>query len=93
MFTWCVYIKSINLEVRHILGEKNAIANMLSRARCEDEEVGESDNEEEGQSTLAINAIRGGEEFKEKEFMKNLKRLGSIYKRCGKKEPRDRKTT
>ena len=54
MLRWCVYIKSINPEVRHISGKKNAIADMFYRARYEDEEVAESNNEEEEQSTLAI---------------------------------------
>jgi hypothetical protein len=31
MLRWIAYIKSLNLEVRHISGKDNAVANMLSR--------------------------------------------------------------
>ena len=33
MLRWCVYIKTINPEVRHISGENNAMVDMLSRAK------------------------------------------------------------
>ena len=39
MLRWCVYIKTINPDIRHISGEKNAMADMLSRAKYEKEEV------------------------------------------------------
>ena len=32
MLRWCIYIRSINPEVRHISGNRNAVADMLSRA-------------------------------------------------------------
>ena len=66
---------------------------MLSRARCKDEEVAELDNEEGGQTTLAITQLEGLSHMKnrssrKKNIMKSLRRLGSIYERHGKKEPR-----
>ena len=32
---WIAYINSLNPEIRHIAGKKNAMADMLSRARFE----------------------------------------------------------
>ena len=80
MLRWCVYIKTINPDVRHISGEKNAMADMLSRAKYEKEEVAESDSDEE-ESALVINAIRGGEpheehQFKEEEYNEEFKEIG-----------------
>ena len=37
MLRWIAYIKSLNPEIRHIAGKNNAMADMLSRARFEDE--------------------------------------------------------
>ena len=37
MRRWISYIKSLNPEIRHIAGKNNALADMLSRARFEDE--------------------------------------------------------
>ncbi|KAL3689660.1 hypothetical protein R1sor_015969 [Riccia sorocarpa] len=34
---WIAYIRSMNLELRHIAGKKNVVADMLSRARYADE--------------------------------------------------------
>ena len=34
---WIAYIKSLNLEIRQIAGKNNAMADMLSKARFEDE--------------------------------------------------------
>ena len=37
MLRWIAYIKSLSPEIRHIAGKKNAMADMLSRARFENE--------------------------------------------------------
>ena len=37
MLRWIAYIKSLNPEIRHIAGKKNVMADMLSRARFENE--------------------------------------------------------
>ena len=37
MLRWIVYIKSMNPEIRHIAEKKNAMADILSRARFEDQ--------------------------------------------------------
>ena len=39
MLRWIVYIKTMNLELRHIKGKENPIANMLSKARFINEKV------------------------------------------------------
>ncbi|MCO5604739.1 hypothetical protein L7F22_058909 [Adiantum nelumboides] len=46
MLRWIAYIKSLNLEFKHIAGKDNPVADMLSRARYEDEEgmIDESDD-------------------------------------------------
>ncbi|KAL3678944.1 hypothetical protein R1sor_021900 [Riccia sorocarpa] len=38
MLRWIAYIRSLNPELRHIAGKKNVVADMLSRARYEDED-------------------------------------------------------
>ena len=48
MLRWIAYIKSLNPEIRHISGKDNAMADMLSRARFEDEDGMVSENEEVG---------------------------------------------
>ena len=45
MLIWIAYVKSLNLEVRHISGKDNVMADMLSRARFEEETM-ESEEEE-----------------------------------------------
>ena len=37
MLRWIAYIKSLNPKICHIVGKNNAMADMLSRARFEDE--------------------------------------------------------
>ena len=37
MLRWIAYIKSLDSEIRHISGKDNPMANMLSRARFDDE--------------------------------------------------------
>ena len=46
MLRWIAYIKSLNLEICHIAGKNNAMANMLSRARFEEESSMVSENED-----------------------------------------------
>ena len=49
MLRWIAYIKSLNPEIRHISGKDNAMADMLSRARFNDEDGMVSDDEEVGE--------------------------------------------
>ena len=48
MLRWIAYIKSLDPEIRHISGKDNAMADMLSRARFEDEGGMVSEDEEVG---------------------------------------------
>jgi hypothetical protein len=48
MLRWIAYIKSLNLEIQHISGKDNAMADMLSRARFDDENGMVSDDEDVG---------------------------------------------
>ena len=48
MLRWIAYIKSLNPEIRHIYGKDNAMADMLSRARFDDEGGMVSKDEEVG---------------------------------------------
>ena len=48
MLRWIAYIKSVNLETRHISGKENAMADMLSRARFKKEDNMVSEDEEVG---------------------------------------------
>ena len=52
MRRWISYIKSLNPEIRHIAGKNNAMADMLSRARFEDENDMVSEDEDKGMTTL-----------------------------------------
>jgi hypothetical protein len=45
---WIAYIKSLNPEIRHISGKDNAMADMLSRARYDDEHGMVSEDKEVG---------------------------------------------
>ena len=45
---WIAYIKSLNPEIRHIFGKDNAMADMLLRARFDDEDRMVSEDEEVG---------------------------------------------
>ena len=47
-FRWIAYIKSLNPEIRHISGKDNTMADMLSRARFDDEDGMVSEDEEVG---------------------------------------------
>ena len=46
MLRWIAYIKSLNPEIRHISGKDNAMADMLSRARFDDEDSTVLEDEE-----------------------------------------------
>jgi hypothetical protein len=48
MLRWIAYIKSLNPEIRHISGKDNAMVDMLSRARYDDEHGMVSEDEEVG---------------------------------------------
>ena len=48
MLRWIAYIKSLNPEIRHISGKDNAMADMLSRVRFDDEDGMFSKDEEVG---------------------------------------------
>jgi hypothetical protein len=48
MLRWIAYIKSLNPEIQHISGQDNAMADMLSRARYDDEHGMVSEDEEVG---------------------------------------------
>ena len=48
MLRWIAYIKSLDPEIRHISGKDNAMADMLSRARFDDEGGMVSEDEEVG---------------------------------------------
>ena len=46
MLRWIAYIKSLNLEIRHIGGKENAMVDMLSRARFKNESDMVSEDED-----------------------------------------------
>ena len=84
MLRWIAYIKSLNPEIRHISGKDNAMADMLSRARFNDEGGMVSEDEEVGVdffetahvatrrgSTLALN------EFDENKYDGEWLQIGS----------------
>ena len=48
MLRWIAYIKSLDPEIRHISGKDNTMADMLSRARFDDEGGMVSEDEEVG---------------------------------------------
>ena len=48
MLRWIAYIKSLDPEIRHISGKDNVMANMLSRARFENQGIMVSEDEEVG---------------------------------------------
>ena len=48
MLRWITYIKSLNLEIRHVAGKHNVVADMLSRARYDGEEDRHSDEDDVG---------------------------------------------
>ena len=58
MLRWIAYIKSLNPEIRHTAGKDNAMADMLSRARYEDEDGMVSENEEVGADFFKSSRLR-----------------------------------
>lgn len=56
MLRWIAYIKTMNPEFKHITGKDNAVADMLSRARYEDEENMVDEDEDVGTNfyTMAL---------------------------------------
>ena len=80
MLRWIAYIKSINPDVRHISGNDNAIADMLSRARFRDD-IAESDNKEVSEDYFAsehicrVNVIQ---EFREEEYEGESLMIGKV---------------
>jgi hypothetical protein len=87
MLRWIAYIKSLNPEIRHISRKDNAMADMLSRARFDDESGMISENEDvevdffeaahlvtERGSTLTLS------EFNESEYDGEWLRIGRFLK-------------
>jgi hypothetical protein len=78
MLRWIAYVKSLNPEIEHILGKANAVADMLSRARYNDD-VSDSDNEDVPQDfftsefTCRVDAIR---EFRVEDYEGESIRIG-----------------
>jgi hypothetical protein len=75
MLRWIAYIKSLNPEIRHISGKDNAMADMLSRARFDDESGMVSENKDVGEDFFKAAHLateRGGtpalNEFDESEY-------------------------
>ncbi|KAL3688564.1 hypothetical protein R1sor_014873 [Riccia sorocarpa] len=62
MLRWIAYIKSLNPEFKHIAGKDNPVADMLSRARYEDEEELMEDDEDVG-ATVFCRAQQGEKEY------------------------------
>ena len=85
LLQWIAYIKSLNLEIWHVLGKHNSVADMLSRARYEGENEMQSDDEdvhldifkmacaqtEEGTMQVLTN-------FKEEEYEGEWRQLGKF---------------
>jgi hypothetical protein len=78
MLRWIAYVKSLNPEIEHISGKANAVADMLSRARYNDD-VSDSDNEDVPQDfftsefTCRVDAIR---EFRVEDYEGESLRIG-----------------
>jgi hypothetical protein len=78
MLRWIAYVKSLNLEIEHISGKANAVADMLSRARYNDD-VSDSDNEDVPQDfftskfTGRVDAIQ---EFRVEDYEGESLRIG-----------------
>ena len=77
MLRWCIYIRSINPEVRHISRNRNAVADILSRARYKEEEILDLDDEDKEQTVLTSSIIReGGMQFLEEEYEEEFTKIG-----------------
>jgi hypothetical protein len=87
MLRWIVYVKSLNPEIRHIAGKDNAMADMLSRARFDDESGMVSEDEDVGVDffeTAHLTTERGStptlNEFDESEYDGEWLRIGMFLK-------------
>ena len=85
MLRWIVYIKSLNSKIRHISGKDNAMADMLSRARFDDEDDMVLEDEEVGvdffESALQVNHITPAlNEFNEDEYDGEWLQIGRFLK-------------
>ena len=58
MLRWIAYIKSMNLEIRHISGKDIAMTDMLSRVRFENEDDMLNENDYEGEWLLIGRFLR-----------------------------------
>ena len=59
MLRWIAYIKSLNPEFKHIAGKDNPVADMLSRARYEDEPQMIDESEDVGTKFYSISNVKG----------------------------------
>ncbi|MCO5601145.1 hypothetical protein L7F22_055264 [Adiantum nelumboides] len=59
MLRWIAYIKSLNPEFEHIAGKENAVADMLSRARYENEEEMVTEGDEVGTKLHSSSHAKG----------------------------------
>ena len=59
MLRWIAYIKSLNPEFKHIAGKDNKVADMLSRARYEDEPQMIDDSDDVGTKFYSISHVKG----------------------------------
>jgi hypothetical protein len=87
MLRWIAYIKSLNPEIRHISGKDNAMADMLSRARFDDESGMVSKDENVGVDFFEAAHLateRGGtpalNEFNESEYDGEWLQIGRFLK-------------
>jgi hypothetical protein len=87
MLRWIVYIKSLNPEIRHISGKGNAMADMLSRARFNDESGMVSEDEDVGVDFFEAAHLateRGSapvlNEFNESEYDEEWLQIGRFLK-------------
>ena len=58
MLRWIVYSKSLNPEFKHIAGKDNTVANMLSRARYEDESQMIDEGNDVGSKFYSISHVK-----------------------------------
>ena len=59
MLRWIAYIKSLNPEFKHIAGKDNIVADMLSRARYEDESQMIDESDDVGTKFYSISHVKG----------------------------------
>ncbi|KAL3687181.1 hypothetical protein R1sor_013490 [Riccia sorocarpa] len=81
MLSWIAFIRSLNLELRHIAGKKNVVADMLSRACYKDEEQMLRATEEDEEHTEVWCQARGVSvsdvlPFREDLYSEKLREIG-----------------